>query len=188
MHNPLFPGQQDNEEIFLVLRPHWYTFFIKIAVWLLFAAILPATDWAITTYAPTLNTDPYINYVNLIKSIYLMLLVLGLLILWVMYYLSKQIITNERIVDITQRSLIHRTVSELHLNSIEDVTAETQGLASTFLDYGNVYVQTAAETERFVFDNVPNPGLVEKTILDLYEKLPQQQKESPHHHNGPLKK
>jgi hypothetical protein len=170
--NPLFPGQQEDEEIFLILRPHWFTFFLKILAWLLFASFLILTDWVIDSYAPVLKQQPYIDYINLIKSIYLMFLVLGLLILWVMYYLNKQIITNERIVDVNQISLIHRSVSELHLNSIEDVTAETKGIFGTFLDYGNVYVQTAAETERFVFENVPNPALVEKTILDLYEKLP----------------
>ncbi len=187
MKNPLFPGQQEEEQICLILRPHSFTFFLKLLAWGLFAAIVPLSDWAINTYAPGLKTDPYVTYVNLVKSIYLMFLSLGLLILWVMYYLSKQIITNERIVDITQKSLIYRTISELHLNSIEDVTAETQGLFGTFLDYGNVYVQTAAETERFVFDKVPNPALVEKTILDLYEKLPQQQKENRLQHHGPQK-
>lgn len=187
MTNPLFPGQQDGEEIYLVLRPHWFIFFLKLLAWVLFASFLLLADWAINQYAPTLKTAPYVNYVNLIKSVYLMFLILGLLILWVMYYLNIQIITNERIVDVTQRSLLHRTISELHLNSIEDVTAETKGIFGTFLDYGNVYVQTAAETERFIFDNVPNPGLVEKTILDLYEKLPQQQKENHHHHMGPKK-
>ena len=177
--NPLFPGQQENEEIYMVLRPHWFIFFGKFLAWLLFAAILILTDWAIDQYAPILKTEPYLGYVNLVKSIYLMFLMLGILILWVMYYLNIQIITNERIVDITQRSLLHRTVSELHLNNIEDVTAETKGIFSTFLDFGNVYVQTAAETERFVFDHIPNPALVEKTILDLYEQLPEGKKLKP---------
>ncbi len=174
--HPLFPGQQENEEIYMLLRPHWFIFFQKFLAWLLFAAILPATDWAINTYAPILNTDSYVDYVNLIKSVYLMFLMLGLFILWIMYYLNMQIITNERIVDITQKSLLHHTISELHLDNIEDVTAEVKGIFGTFLNYGNVYVQTAAETERFIFDHVPNPARVEKMILDLYEKLPEEKK------------
>jgi len=175
--NVLFPGQQENEEICEVLRPHWMVFAIKFAVWLLFVAILILSNWAIKTYAPILQTSPYVDYVDLIKSIYLMFLILGLLILWVMYYLDIQIITNERVVDITQSSLIHRTVSELHLSRIEDVTAEVDGLLGTFLDYGNVYVQTAGTEERFTFDRIPNPTRVEKLILDLYERLPESQKE-----------
>jgi hypothetical protein len=93
-----------------------------------------------------------------------------------MYYLNIQIITNERIVDITQRSLIHHTTSELHLSRIEDVTAEVSGVFGTLLDYGHVYVQTAGETERFIFHQVPNPQALVKLILDLYEQLPKEDK------------
>ncbi|OGE80028.1 MAG: hypothetical protein A2660_02955 [Candidatus Doudnabacteria bacterium RIFCSPHIGHO2_01_FULL_45_18] len=174
-HN-LFPGQQENEEVLLITRPHWMVFLGKIIFWMIFVGILFLADWAIANYAPILNTEPHVNWINLLKNIYLMFLILGLLILWVMYYLNLQIITNERVVDVTQTSLLHHTVSELHLSNIEDVTAETKGLLGTFLDYGNVYVQTAAETTRFVFDRVPNPAAVEKLILDLYEALPPDQK------------
>jgi hypothetical protein len=38
-------------------------------------------------------------------------------------------------------------------------------------DFGTVYIQTAAAKERFEFQNVPNPGLLTKIILDLYEKI-----------------
>lgn len=173
----VFPGQQENEEIYMETRQHWMVFLVKFFVWLLFAAILVFADWAIGQYAPILKNYPYADYINLFKSVYLMLLILGLLMLWVMYYLNVQIITNRRVVDITQTSLLHHTISELHLNNIEDVTAEVKGIFGTFLDYGNVYVQTAGETERFVFDRIPNPTRVTKIILDLYEQLPPEAKQ-----------
>lgn len=176
MIHSLFPGQQENEKIYMILRPHWMIFFLRFLAWLIFAAILVLVNWLIQKYAPNLLAAPYVEYVNLVKSVYLLFLILGLLILWTMYYLNMQIITNERIVDITQRSLLHRTISELHLDSTEDVTAEVKGVLGTFLDYGNVYIQTAAETERFVLDHVPNPAKVEKLILDLYEALPDDRK------------
>ncbi len=157
-------------------RQHWMVFLGRFVAWLLFAAILLISDWAVANYAPILRSSPYVEYVNLAKSVYLMFLCLGLLIVWAMYYLNMQVITNERIVDITQSSLLHHTVSELHLSKIEDVTAEVKGIFGTFLDYGNVYVQTAGETQRFVFDRVPNPARVEKLILDLYEALPPEEK------------
>lgn len=172
----LFPGQQENEEICLVVREHWMAFFLRLFAWAIFAAILPIADWAIRTYAPSLNSTPYLEWVNLSKSLYLMFLMLGLLMIWVIYYLNVQIITNERIVDITQNSLVNHTVSELHLSRIEDVTSQVNGLLGTFLDYGNVYVQTAGETERFAFERVPSPAKIEKMILDLYEALPPEQK------------
>ena len=101
-----------------------------------------------------------------------MFLFLGLLTIWVIYYLNVHIITNERVVDITQPGILHHTISELHLSRVQDATAEIKGFLHTFLDYGNVYLQTAGETERFVFSEIPNPTKVEKLILDLYEQLP----------------
>ena len=172
----LFPGQQENEKICLITRPHWMVLAGKILVWLIFVAILLLTDWAVKNYLPFLAADPYASYVNLFKSIYFMFLILGLLIIWTIYYLNIQIVTNERIVDITQTSLLNHTVSELHLSRIEDVTSEVKGLLPTFLNYGNVYIQTAGEMERFVFDRIPDPGRLNKLILDLYEQLPDDQK------------
>jgi hypothetical protein len=174
----LFPGQQEGEEVCIEMRQHWIVFFERLGAWLLFAFILIFSDWAIGKYAPILNSSPYVQGVNLIKSVYFMFLILGLLILWVMYYLNVQIVTNERIVDITQTSLLHHTISELHLSRIEDVTAEVNGLFGTLLDYGNVYVQTAGTEERFTFERVPNPSAVAKTILDLYEQLPKEDKKA----------
>lgn len=173
----LFPGQQENEKIYIITRQHWVVFFSKLAVWFFFVLIMIFADWAVNAYLPVIKTDPYVGFFNLIKSIYFMFLMLGLLIIWTMYYLNMQIVTNERIVDITQTSLLHHTISELHLSRIEDVTAEVKGILPTFLDYGNVYVQTAAETNRFVFDRVPNPARLNKIILDLYEQLPEEEKQ-----------
>jgi hypothetical protein len=172
----LFPGQQENEKICLVVREHWMVFFFRFLAWALFAAILLMSDWAVNQFAPILKTSPYLEYLNLLKSVYFMFLLLGLLIIWVIYYLNVQIITNERVVDIVQDSLIRRKISELHISRLEDVTSEVTGILGTFLDYGNVYIQTAAETERFTFSRVPNPAAIEKLILDLYEQLPETEK------------
>lgn len=176
LERSLFPGQQENEKVYVVLRQHWLIFFGRMFVWLMFLAILLVSKFFIGKYVPILLENPYVKYVNLIGSIYMMFLLLGLLILWVMYYLNVQIITNERIVDIDQHSLLHHRISELHLSRIEDVTAEVKGIFGTFLDYGNVYVQTAGETERFEFTRIPNPTYINKLILDLYEQLPEEQK------------
>ena len=174
---PLFPGQQEGEKIYLVIRQHWFVFASKLAVWILFVAILLIGDILIARHAPILLTSPYVEVLNLLRSIYLMALVLGLLMMWVMYYLNVQIVTNERVVDITQTSLVHHTISELHLNKLQDVTAEVKGFFATFLDFGDVYLQTAGETNRFEFCKVPNPTSVEKLILDLYEQLPPDEKQ-----------
>lgn len=168
----LFPGQQENEQVYLVTRAHPIVLAKQYAVWLLFVALLLGLDGYIVPTFPVLSREPLLPVLNLVRTIYLMGLTASAFSLWILYYLNFQIITNERIVDMTQKNLLYHTTSELNLNRIQDVTAEVRGFFGTFFDYGTVYVQTAGEIERFQFDDVPNPHRVAKLVLDLYEKLP----------------
>ena len=96
----------------------------------------------------------------------------GLLLLMTLftdYYLDTWIVTTERIVNIEQLGLFSRVISTLHLNQIQDVTAETHGFLETIFTYGNVRIQTAGSTERFHFKNIDNPEDVKNIIVQLVE-------------------
>lgn len=166
----LFPGQQTGEEIYLIIREHWFYLFTRLAIWFLFVIVLFLMDHYVPIYLPGLVTDTYLPYFELFKNVYTIFMILGLFMIWTLYYLNIQVITSQRIVDIDQESLYSHRVSELDLAKIEDVTSETKGFFSTVFSFGNVYVQTAGTTEHFVFYNIPHPDKVEKLILDLYEQ------------------
>jgi hypothetical protein len=168
----IFPGQQEGELIYLVIRQHWLILAGQMLFTILFIGIYIATTILLNKYLPVDTDQRILNLISIGKDLYLMFLALGVFIAWVIYYLNVQIVTNQRVVDITQNGLLSHTVSELELTHIEDVTTEVQGILPTMFNYGEVYVQTAAEKERFVFTNVPRPADVQKLILDLYEKLP----------------
>jgi hypothetical protein len=122
--------------------------------------------------APGLFVDTPGKIVQLLSQVYVLTLIVAAFLVWVLYYLNIQIVTNIRIVDIDQYSLFHRTISELHINQIEDVTSETKGVIATIFQFGYVFVQTAGTRERFEFDRVARPEEIEKLILELYEKRP----------------
>lgn len=153
----LFPGQQPDEKILLVTRRHWF-----ILVRDLFLLGLLAL---VTLFFPD-NAE-----MNLVRSVYLIFLLAGLFTIIVLYYLNMQIVTDHRVVDVTQRNLLSHEVSELRLDRIQDVTAEIKGIFGTVLGYGHVYVQTAGEARRFVFDHVPDPEAVAKLILGLTDHV-----------------
>ncbi|MCL5667045.1 MAG: PH domain-containing protein [Patescibacteria group bacterium] len=170
LRKKLFPSQLDNETIFLVVREHWVHLLLKIIVWAFFAAALPLFSYLAHAYTPAIFDGRSGHAFSLITQIYTLFLALSLLLIWVFYYLNIQIITDIRIVDIDQVGLFSHVVSELHIDKIEDVTSETDGILGTIFNYGYVYVQTAGTIERFEFQNVPHPASIEKLILDLYEK------------------
>ena len=77
------------------------------------------------------------------------------------------IITNKRIINIEQKGLFSREISELELDKIQDVSADIIGIIPTFLGYGDIYIQTAGETEKFIFKNIPDPYGVKDLIMGL---------------------
>lgn len=103
-------------------------------------------------------------------SIYLLSIWLFLFSAFLDYYLDLWIVTNDRIMNIEQHGLFGRTVSELNLTKIQDVTSEIKGIIPTLFNYGDVHIQTAAEEKRFVFEQVPNPHEVRKGILELIDE------------------
>lgn len=169
MPHKLFPSQQETEQIYLVVREHWYHLFLKTLVWAFFGVVLVLFKRYAQTYVPGLFEGQIGQTTSLFIQVYVLFLVLSLFLILIFYYLNMQVITNIRIVDVTQTGLFSHVVSELHIDKIEDVTSKTEGVFGTLFNYGDVYVQTAGTVERFEFLDVPNPAGIEKLILDLYE-------------------
>jgi len=88
---------------------------------------------------------------------------------WLDYYLDVAVITNERVVDIDQEGLFNRKISELYLSDVEDVTGTIKGALGTFLDFGDVTVQSAGNQAEFILDKVPHPYKITKLIIDLHQ-------------------
>ena len=79
-------------------------------------------------------------------------------------------VTNERVINVDQRRLFSRRVSEVRLAQVQDITSEVEGFLHTFFKFGDINLQTAAESGKFTFKNIPNPDNVRETILKLMEK------------------
>ncbi|SRR6266404_4486447 len=166
----LFPSQQEDETIYLVVREHWVNLLLKVLVWIFFAAVLIAFNRFAHANLPSLYIGTTGQVTLLSTQVYTLFLTLSLFLIFIFHYLNIQVITNLRVVDVTQEGLFSHTISELHIDKIEDATSQTNGILGTMFNYGDVYVQTAGAVERFEFNNVPNPAGIEKMVLDLYEK------------------
>lgn len=169
MHK-LFPSQNENEKVYIAVREHWIVLGLRIAVWSILLVVYVAFFVVGKESLPGLFEGDAYLVVSIFSKLYLIFLLLSLFIIFVLYYLNLHIITDIRIVDIDQEGLFSHVVSELHLDKIEDVTSQTNGLLANIFDYGTVLIQTAGATERFEFRNVPKPAVLTKIILDLYEQ------------------
>ena len=85
------------------------------------------------------------------------------------YYLDVWIVTTKRVLNIEQTGLFARVVSELRLYRVQDVTSTVKGVVETLFDFGDVEIQTAGEKTRFLFEEIPHPNRISKSILELSE-------------------
>lgn len=178
MHK-LFPSQEPEEKIYLVVREHWVLLALKILIWLIFLIIPIVFYQYAPAVAPGLFDGQAGIITNLLTEVYILFLMLALFLIFVLYYLNISIITSLRVVDIDQVGIFSHVVAELHIDKIEDVTSQTTGVLGTMFDFGDVLIQTAGTIERFDFERVPHPGQLEKMITDLYEKQSERHFENP---------
>src|SRR3989338_9956396 len=168
---PYHAHLKTNEKIILVLRRHPFIIFAKIFFWLM-VALLPLIFHLTLeeVLAGLFNNNLFLPIVILFLSIYYLYLWLFIFHSFVDYYLDIWIVTDERIINIEQRGLFDRVVSEQKLYRVQDVTSELKGFFSTILNYGTVHIQTAGEEQRFIFEQVPDPYNVAKKIAQLAEE------------------
>lgn len=172
-HDIDFPGRQPDEKIVIVLHRHWFIFVHHVALLFTVAAVPPAIAliWSQIAVFELVSGSLSHTLISMAAALYYLFLWILMYGYWLDYYLDMFIITDKRIVDIEQAGLFGRTVAEERLYRIQDVTSDAQGIMATTLHYGNVYVQTAGKTERFIFENVSHPENVARTILELTDKI-----------------
>lgn len=165
------PNQERGEKIILVIRRHLFIILSKIVGWAIIA-VLPLFFYFIlgNVIAGFFAHELFYPLIILFASIYYLYIWLFAFASFVDYYLDAWIVTNKRIINIEQKGLFARVVSEQRLYRVQDITSELKGFFATFLNFGNVYIQTAGEEKRFVFKQIPNPYRVVKKITLLVEE------------------
>ena len=168
MHLGHLLRQKSYEKVVVVLRSD-RVIFVGYLLFFVVLTLLPAIGMYVLAYfLPEVMVHP-IGYpvLVLLATLYYLSIWLFFFTEFIDYYLDVWIITNDRVVNIEQQGLFARTISELDLFKIQDVTSEVKGVIPTMFNFGNVYIQTAGQKERFIFKNIPAPHEVRKTIVDL---------------------
>lgn len=156
-----FDSRDDDEEIILVLRRHWFTnlAWVFIALGMLFAPLS-------LSFFPVLEPFPA-NY-RFILALFWYLLTFAIAFeKFLSWYFNVFIITEERVIDIDFYNLLDKKISEAKISMIQDVTAKTNGVAQTLFNYGTVLVQTASEIPVITIDKIPSPNLVLQVLQQM---------------------
>ncbi|MBU0661245.1 PH domain-containing protein [Patescibacteria group bacterium] len=160
--------KKDYEKVLYVLRRHPLTFVPTLILTVVLAAMPPIVYWMISTLFPLLFQKEALYALTILGgSIYYVSLLLFFYTQFVVFYLDIWIVTNDRIIDIEQIGLFSRTVSELELFRIQDITTDINGMIPTFFRYGNVMIKTASDNINIVFYDVPHANRIREELITL---------------------
>ena len=164
-----FPGQRPTEQEFIVARHHW-VFDIAVLFRLAVTAALPLVLVPVAGLFGASLPREWRLILLFVYALYVALLLVIHLTIWLNAYLDFAIVTNERLIDFTQTSLVNQKISETPLSVIQDATGQVKGFWGTVLGYGDVLVQTAGEAANFHMKRVPMPNKLASRIMELRER------------------
>lgn len=164
-HGVSFVNQEPEEEIVLLVRRHFFTNtgWVLVTILMIIAPIL-------LNFLPILSFMPA-NF-QLVAILIWYLLTLAIFIQgFLSWFFSVNIITNRRVIDVDFVNLIYRKITDAEIGKIEDVTVQMGSVVRTLFDYGDVLIQTAAETPEVEFEGVPHPDQIDKILSELRMKI-----------------
>ena len=144
------------------MRRHWIVLFF-----LLMSSLVLALVPLVFLFTPVdffnINDNPtlFLFFVSVYYIVWWQLTFYRLML----YLLDVWIITNHRVIDSRQKGFFNRTVSEMKIFKVQDISVEMVGFFATFFNFGNLEIQTAGTEEKFIFEQVPNPAAVKNVIM-----------------------
>jgi hypothetical protein len=162
----LFEDQFDNEEVLYVFRKHPIVMRKGLVIGMVAWLIGPLYVLVLTLiYPPDSSKYPSVNlfFISLIVSI-----LLGVILFapsWISWFYSIFIVTDQRLIQITQKGLFHKTVVDLGLNQIQMVNYEIAGFQEAVLGFGTIMMQTYMGD--LVIHDVHHPAHTQKKIIGI---------------------
>lgn len=165
-----FETQEPGESIILLLRKHWITNVVWLAIGLLLL-ILPIILVPVVTISGIIPPDFPGSFVSLLILVWYLLTFSYVLVNFLLWYFTVSIVTNDRIIDIDFVNILNKRFSATRISKVEDVTMRRGGFIRVLFDFGDIFVQTAGTEVEFEFLAVPKPEQAVRIINELMGKV-----------------
>lgn len=165
-----FKEQFDDEEVLLVFRKHALVMRKGIVLASLMLLIPMVYVLALTfLYANSPDKLPTLTTFYGALGVGVLLAFIVMIPSWVSWWYSVYIITNQRLIQISQKGLLKRSVVTLGLEQIQMVNYEIAGLEQTLLGFGTMMIQTFVGS--LTIHDVHNPADMQRELLHILRDL-----------------
>jgi len=147
-----FEDQFDDEEVLLVFRRHPVVMRKGLVFGML--GLLLGT-------LPALVRPEYSYFFGGLAAGFLLMIIL-FMPAWIAWYFSVFIVTDQRLIQVSQKGLFHKSVVDISLQQIKSLNYEIAGLQETLLGFGTILIQTYIGD--LVIKDIHHPAKVVKDI------------------------
>lgn len=165
-----FREQFDDEEVQMVFRKHPVVMRKGIVIASI-GILLPMLYVLALTFIYADNPDklPSVNMFYGALGIGFLLALILMFPTWLSWYYSVYIVTDQRLIQIKQKGLFHRSMVTINLNQIQMINYEIAGIQETLLGFGTIMIQTYVGS--LTIHEVHHPAKTQKELLHLLRDL-----------------
>jgi hypothetical protein len=153
-----FEGQHDGEEVIFTFRRHpiamrkgFYFMFIPFLI-----ACIPVLIW------PENINNLWVAFGGLGIGL------LFFLYHWMGWYFSIFIVTNQRLRQVTQKGFFNRSVIDLGISKIQNISYNVPGLSAAMFGFGTMVVQTYVGD--LYLDKLHHPSKIYNALAEVIQK------------------
>lgn len=165
-----FKDLHSGEQILLVVHRNWFYLFQQFFMVIIISIFFIAGSFFLPLFFPDYLEGNSQSIILFMQSFIMLIIWIYGFMIWIDYYFDVWIITSERVINIEQKGLFNRGVSELIYAKIQDVSTEVMGFLPTIINYGDVKIQTASEDKEFLFRTVSDPYRIKDIIMNLQKQ------------------
>lgn len=158
-----FEDQMDGEEVLFIFRKHPVVMRKGLIYSSLALLVGPVATIVLTYLRPDNPPTMTFFFLSLIAS--LVLAIILYLPTWMSWHFSIFIVTDQRLIQITQKGFFHRSVVDMGLSQIRMVNYEVAGLEETLLGFGTLLIQT--QVGDLTVHDIPKPAKIQKQLLEV---------------------
>lgn len=160
-----FEEKAQQEKVLVVARSHWVT-----NVGWIVTAILMFLAPSFLNLIP-LSSDIATRYKILGGFLWFLVTFAFVFERFLSWYFDVIVITDKRVIDIDFDNLLSKKFAQANILMIQDLTFKVTGFAQTMFNFGDVFVQTAAEVPQLTLERVPQPQKIIMVLQMLKEEL-----------------
>jgi hypothetical protein len=159
MAHKYFTDQFEDEEMLLLFRKHPIVMRREIVI----ASVL-----LLLGTIPALIKPTYLFFFGGL-AVGFILATLVMFYAWIGWYFSVFIITDKRLIQMSQKGLWKRSVIDLGLEKIQTISYEVSGIQQTLLGFGTIVIQTYVG--ELVIHDVHHPKSIQKRMSLILRDL-----------------